>query len=69
MNSSFFLKTEAAILHKYVCIIIIIIMKAFRVVWRGVKLRVIIRNCMGNEIRSIYIDKYFEIWTLYSWNK
>ena len=30
------------------------------------KLEHVIRNSMGNEIWSIYNDKYFEIWTFYS---
>ena len=29
----------------------------------------VIRNSMGNEIWSIYYDKYFEIWTFYTLNQ
>ena len=29
----------------------------------------VIRNSMGNEIWSIYHDKYFEIWTFYTLNQ
>ena len=45
--------------------------------WLGVSLRrnswefehAIMRNSMGNEIWSIYNDKYFEIWTFYTLNQ
>ena len=48
-------------------------MKASRVVWLGVNLRAEslriwtrYMDGMGNEIGSIYNDKYFEIWTFYT---
>ena len=48
-------------------------MKASRVVWLGVNLReeslriwTRYMDGMGNEIGSIYNDKYFEIWTFYT---
>ena len=48
-------------------------MKASRVVWLGVNLREEplgiwsrYKDSMGNEVRSIYNDKYFEIWTFYT---